>query len=480
MASRRWWIALAGFCVLIAVSSVPVLRAPFGDNRDGVNAGVWGLASRELRESWSVSRLGAYAPHRVPTTYVHHPPLVVPEVALIEAVAGERPWATRLAPLLATMAAAALLAIVLVEAGLTPPIAVAATALGFGCPLVRTYGAMVDTPIVGLPLGIATLLLWQRSRAGRPPPVWLWTVVVSISCLSSWLGWLLGGLVGVALLAERRWRDAAGVATGATAGAVAYAGWILYGAGGKADVLDIFLERTGDPATTGGGFFSSVGRFLASAFPPWALVLVVPLTVLALLDRRLRGLVVVAGVTSIVWETAFPDRAATQEFWLWWSVIPLTIAFAAGLDAALSRFSPGRAGRRFFLPVLCAVAGAGLFLPSPGWTTWRAGVGAGELVETASYPADQVSAWILTPDVKDLAWVGYATRRDMASLSTSDVPALAERRPDDLVLTPTARPGSRPGLPTPRCLRPDEREGTYALVTAARLASLIAALPSCP
>jgi hypothetical protein len=484
MVSRRWWIALAAFCLLLVIAVLPVLRAPFGDNRDGVNGGTWALASREIREHPGASKLGAYAPHRVPRTYVNHPPLIVAELAVVESVLGAHRWTTRLPALVATLAAIVLTALLLVEAGIAPPVAVTGTVLGFGCPLVRTYGAMVDTPIVGLPLGIATLLLWQRARAGRRVPPAMWVGIVALTCLTSWLGWLLAGLVGIGLLVGRRWADAAAAAGGAALGATGYVAWIWQAEGSARPVVDIFLERSGDPGATGVGFAQPVWHNIQSGFLPWTALLALPLAAIALRDRRLRAIACVAWVTAIAWEAIFPFRAATEEFWLWWSVVPLAVGFGAGLDALL-RLTHGRGvgdrpATRFMLPALCGLGMLSTLAPSPGGTTWHDGVGAGTLVAAAAYPADQQRAWVFSSDVDNLGWLGYGTRRDMAAVTEADVPALAIERPRDLVLTPTERPGSRRGLPPRGCLRPGEGAGTYALVTATRLASLVAVAPSCP
>lgn len=112
---RRWWIAVGITLLAIAAAIGPVVVSPFGDSVDGVNAGVWGHGSRSVRQDIGGSRLGSFVQHRVPAVYVNHPPLLVPVTAAVEAVAGERPWATRLPALLATLAATVVLALLLDE-----------------------------------------------------------------------------------------------------------------------------------------------------------------------------------------------------------------------------------------------------------------------------------------------------------------------------------------------------------------------------
>ena len=52
--------------------------------------------------------------------------------------------------------------------------------------MIAVYGTMLDTPVVGLPFGIAVLLLWQRARSGHPTPVGLVAAVTALAVLSSW------------------------------------------------------------------------------------------------------------------------------------------------------------------------------------------------------------------------------------------------------------------------------------------------------
>ena len=101
-------------------------------------------------------------------TYANHPPLIYWSIAATESVLGERPWATRLPTILAALATIPLLFSVIRRAGIMPLPAAAGVAVAVSNPLFSIYGWIPDTPMLALPLGLATLLAWQRSRDDRP------------------------------------------------------------------------------------------------------------------------------------------------------------------------------------------------------------------------------------------------------------------------------------------------------------------------
>ena len=99
---------------------------------------------------------------------------------------GERPVALRAPALLASLAALVLLAALLRDAGfglgdVAGGLAVAGTSAMF-----LTYGAMLDTPVLSLPFGLAAVWAAQRAWQGRPPPRPVLLATGLVAALAGW------------------------------------------------------------------------------------------------------------------------------------------------------------------------------------------------------------------------------------------------------------------------------------------------------
>src|SRR5579871_1319225 len=182
-------LAVAVFAVGFLVVGHQRLVMPFGDSHDGRNGTQWGLGSRDLRQQGPVtSHLGAdlvAGARRQP--YTDHPPLIYSETAAAESIFGEHPWVTRLPAWLASLAVIVLCFELLRRSRLSPVAAAIGTALGLGCPMFGAYGLMNDPWILGLPWGIAMLVLWRDGRSGRPWPWWAVAAVALVGALTSWV-----------------------------------------------------------------------------------------------------------------------------------------------------------------------------------------------------------------------------------------------------------------------------------------------------
>lgn len=466
-----WTAARMAGCLLVlalALACSAQLVAPFGDSKDGVNAGNWGLASRHVRaDGLAASRWGAQADGRVPDVYINHPPLIIATTALSESVLGEHPWSSRLPSLLATCAAALLLLLVIGELGHGPATALAATALAFGTPMVRTYGAMLDTPMLGLPLAVGLTLLWLRSRNGRPAPPVAWALLGLGAGLTSWLGWAVAGGVLVALALGRRRRAAVALGSGMLLAGALVLVWVAQSGAGLHALVDVASTRT--EARAAFSLVDGLAANLRSAYPAWTLLAALPGLALAVRRPATRPVVALWWGTVVVWCLAFQERAATHEYWTWWALVPLALGWAAVLDAVAPRLTSG-ALRRGVPGAAAVLAILGVLLPSPGWTTFEDGQEAGRLLSAATYPPDQRLSWVLVAGSDPLPWVSYRTGLSMAPLRPADVEDLAGRAPDHLVLAGvTAGPPSATSA-SARCLPAGSIRGRYALVAASDLA----------
>jgi len=278
-------LLMAGLTVGLAVTASTRVALPFGPSHDGRNAGVWASASRTLRQEGPVaSRVGTHTVVGAQeSTYATHPPLIVIETAAAEAVLGERPWVSRLPAWGGTLAALVLTWLLLRTCGLRPLASSIGVALAFGCPMIAVYGSMLDTPVVGLPFGIAVLLLWQRARSGRPAPVAVVAVVTALAVLSSWQGLLTAGLVSAAVIMpklRRRPEDVpiAGHLIGTVGGGLLLTAWITWAYGSLNPLIDQFLIRsgTGQEPVDAGLLIAALQGYWPPVLTPWLLLLAIP------------------------------------------------------------------------------------------------------------------------------------------------------------------------------------------------------------
>lgn len=499
-------VVMGVLVVGLVVSAAGRATMPFGDSHDGQNAGVWAGNSRSLREQGVVaSRLGTVATvEGEAVTYATHPPMIAVEAAAAEAVLGERPWVARLPAWAGSLAALVLGFLLLRECRLRPLAAAVGVALGFGCPMFAAYGTMLDTPIVGLPFGIAVLWLWQRGRSGRPAPTAIVILVTVLAALTSWLGLLTVGLVAAGSLVLRvrrrlergadRPRSAddiplAGFVAGAVLGGALVLLWILWAYGSWGPLASQFLIRAGD-RDGGGGLATFIGAqrtYWPRAFTPWQLVLAIPALVAGVGWRPSRAVALVAVLAVSGWVGGFRDGAIMHDYWAYWMVLPLALGFGVLAEASLAalqrsdaetglpprpstsspRASRVSLARTALAGCSAALALAGVVAPSGAGTTLELGGDAGSLLAVAAYPSSQRQAWVMMAGSEDFRWVHYATDRPMQAIRPADLDGIAAT---ELVLAavssgpPAGNVASAPCLPAPSV------QGRYALVTAADLA----------
>lgn len=481
-------LALGVLVLGLVASAASRATMAFGDSHDGRNAGVWAAHSRALRENGPIeSRLGtrSIVGDRV-VPYATHPPLIGVEAAIAETVLGERTWATRLPAWAGSLAAVVLAFLLLRACRLRPVAASVGVALGFGCPMFAVYGTMLDTAMVGLPFGIAVLLLWQRARIGRPAPAPVVILVSVLAALTSWLGLLTAVLVAGATLlprVRRRWHrpkvaagagesedvpSATGFVAGAILGAAVVLAWIAWAYGSLQPLADQFLVRSGTEGPNVGlpVVVGSLEHYWSELFMPWQLLLAVPALVAAVQRRASQPVALVLVAAMGMWLGGLRSGTVNHDYWAYWMVVPLALGIGVMADAALTALQrrPGPGGGRLVLQIALAGCSAGLALagalnPNLAGAASARGAPGGALIRAASYPPSQRIAWYLGDNVVPFEWITYNSRLPALELRTAeDVSRLAAVAPAELVFVNGARlrhdvratgphPGCRAGVP---------------------------------
>lgn len=309
--------------VVLAVGLLRVADDPFGRSHDGENGAVWSAAAGALRADPIASKLGAI--HADGTVYANHPPLIIVETAAAEALLGQRQWARRAPAWMGTIVAVVLMALVLRREGLSPTARAVGCLLGFGTPMVMTYGAMLDTPVTSLPFGLLCLLAWQRARDGEAAS-WERPVTCGLAVMA---GWQVALLAVLTLAVGRSWRAAIGV----VGAALAVFAWQLWVHGSVIVLLDAFRGRSG----VGFAPFSpwkvaaNQGRWLVTLITPASLIVGAGGLLLALRDRQRLAMIVVAA--SVLYPLGTLSAAGVHDYWLYWLAVPLALGGAMVADA---------------------------------------------------------------------------------------------------------------------------------------------------
>lgn len=428
---------LVAFGALVIAVVGPRLTLSFGPAHDGYNAATWGAGSRALREDGVIaSRLGTRRADG--STYARHPPAIVLETAASEEVFGEHRWATRLPAFVASLAAIALVGLLLLSLGISP----AATAVGivaaFGSAMFGGYASMVDTPVVGLPFGVAVVTVWRLRAARRHVPDALVAAVAAGAVLTSWLGVLTVIAVAATAAARRPERPTArAVGLGGGLGLLILAAWLLWAYGSLESLMEALRERTGGGAieVTMLDALKVIVDDWRSLFPFW----VVPLGMFGLvLSRRSYDTAVTSALLLGVvgaWTLAFREGAAIHDYWTYWIVVPLALGCALAVDEALAHAS--RRGP-LVVPALALVAlglsAVGLTVDQRPGRDHKAAAAVGAMVEHATFPPTQRVAWYVPFGSEGVPWLSYLERRPASAITTlAEADAVARAHPVDLV-----------------------------------------------
>ena len=435
---------LAACCAFLVVIHGR-FAAPFGNSHDGRNAGVWATGSRALRDDGPIaSRVGGVRPDG--TSYAHHPPLTYVESAISETVFGEHAWSSKLPALASTLAAAGLLFVLLRDVGLRRVPAAAGAAIGLLSPMLLTYGAMLDTPMTSLVFGVALLVAWQRSFAGRPLP---WAVVGALGLLAALSGWeamLLAWLAGLVLVVQA-WRSggsraalrAAPMLLGALVGTVLTVGWAVWVYGSLSELHDQLLLRSGDDGlATRAGALDAQTRWLLELFGT-AILGLGACAVAAVVDHEVRPVATLALAATLAYPVVLYNGAFYHDYWNYWLVIPIAI----GAGWALDRLAAGFAGRGasptaagvLVVAITAVIVVPAVLRPSRAARAIDQGVAAGRAASSVAWEASQGGTGDIGRTYEVEPWLDYYARLPYQHFAEPDAfLAFAQAHPDAWIL----------------------------------------------
>lgn len=445
-----WWYRLGQALLLVAAALTgwDRLTASPGLNEDGQNLGVFAAGARSLRELGPVaSRLGAHVAVSG-DVYANHPPLIYWLTAASESAFGVHPWSTRLPTALAAASLVITVPRLLRLMGLGPHVALTGAVAALWCPMYLVYGAMLDTPMLGLAFAVAALGEWVRVDSGADVPATRLLVATALACLASWEAVVLCGLLAVTGSWIHRGtpsarRFLAMVATIVTAVGLTIV-WIVWSYGSIDELVRQFRVRAGrsDSNFTARESVEIQLGYLADMFGLPLLSLGVVGTVVGIQRRpgtddgpqrtarivTLLVCIVVAGYSALFWQAATYHR-----YWSYWVILPLGVGVAH-----LSRRLLGSDGRSPVGRVAMAIMVVGLVAAtsarvSDGERRFDEGVAMTPLLAPEARPIDQDTIYVMGFGDPS-SWVSHVTGKPVKRLSSSDVAAVAEVTPQWRVL----------------------------------------------
>jgi 4-amino-4-deoxy-L-arabinose transferase-like glycosyltransferase len=471
--SRHTGIGLVGVLIAAFVAAGWWrFTAPFGDNHDGSNGGVWVDTARAILEHGPIaSRLGSQL--FTGGVYAHHPPLIAWVTAVGDWAGSGDLFADRLPVILGSLATIGLLVLLLRDVDLQWIAIAAGVSVSLGTPLFFVYGPMIDTLPLSLPIGVALLVLWRRRAEHGSAPGWMLGLTAAACVLSSWEAALLVGVTCLAsMLLGRRdtavLRRLAPTLIGAAIGLVVLGAWLLWASGSVGPLLHQLRMRSGT-GHTDLGFGDSLRQqwaILGRVLGPvrWLLL---PAAIVGLADRRTRLVMLVLVPTTVIYPLGLRE-AAIHDFWNLWFVAPLAIGVAAAVDrfAQHARTTPARAVLAIgtVLAVLASLAWTVADDPSPS-RQFRLGLGAAAALDTAHLRGSRL--YVLLPRGYNTNWIDLRTgihARSLESPGAMTVAVLSHPRSPALLdcdqLRGSFRRACRKRSPDPRA----ELGGAYAVV----------------
>ena len=427
---------LAITAALVLVSIVRVADDRFGESHDGRNGAMWAAQAEALRDDPVASRFGArFVGDEV---YANHPPLIVLETALTQAIGGDGRAASRAPAYLGSIVALVLLWRIARGLGLSQVATAWGLAVATSSQLFVGYLAMLDTPMTSLPFA---LLLLERTLAvlRRPehPRPWVLAPLAALAATAGWQALLFSGLLGIGLVLDRRRRLGAFVLAGAAAGLTMVVSWQLWVYGSLDNLSEQLRARSGSELLEqyGGGPIQAYERQL-----DWITSLTNPVALLAgaagiwLLVRD-RGASRLAAATTTFAVAAYvallPGAAGFHDYWSYWILVPCTLGVARVAEWAWRAVQPDRPEPGRDRPPLVPVLVAGILLVAPVYVLVTTGPSAST---EAGLAAAALAARADAPPARGIAagdpryWAWYEHDRSLP------VPELCDSGPDCIVL----------------------------------------------
>lgn len=456
----RWgWFGVAAITAMVAVSWAPQLALPFGDNHFGRIFARHALHLKNFQEKGLVDS-GFTADWSPYTTagYAHHPPLLNMLDVLFGLLPGVGAYEILIGPYLL---------------GLLMVPAAAALLRGFGIGWLATLvsiGVMVATgffwlysPLMfdmSLILGLSAAIVRLRQQ---PEPSRRLVVVACVfavlATLASWPGVALSAVLGLWLLAARRF-DRPTIAVGASMVlGVAVSMAFVVGVSGMEIISSQTEYRTAGGDFTAREFLARQYRFAETLLPIWYFVLL-PLGVVAgLLARRTRFFVALATAFAAGWVILLNNGSFIHDYWAYPVLIPGVVGMGVLADWIGKRLPT----RIFAGSVLAAGLGLAVAFGSIAYgQTARNAVyrpaEAGRLI--ADNPPNPGQEYVWSPGISAPRWIAYYW--DLPPRTLDQQTLIDQAKPDDLVLIRLDR---RPAwIPQPAVEEPVAREGRYVLI----------------
>ncbi|MDG4828456.1 hypothetical protein O7627_03955 [Solwaraspora sp. WMMD1047] len=436
----RWgWLSVGAITAVIAVSWLPLITAPFGDNHLGRIIGRYALHLRNLQEDGLVG--SSFSADWLPyasASYAHHPPLLNALTALFGLLPGDSEAEVWLAPyllaLLVIPAAAALLrgfgiswTSTLLSIGLT----VATTFFWVYSPLMFDLG-----PILALSAAVVHL------RRRPDPPRWLVLSACAaalLACLVSWPGIALSAVLGLWLFAARR-LDRVTVAVGASMVlGVALSLTFVVGISGISNLSNQTDTRTAGGDYTALEFLRRQWQYADLMLPKWYLLLLPIGVVMGLLVRRTRFYVAVATAFTLGWMLVLNNGAFIHSYWSYPALILGLVGIGVLLDWAAARVPTALTARSVAAGVLLVAYLAFLIFGPTERKHVAEPIDAGRLVAEHGPASGQRSAWTVGGGLSTPRWLAYYWDLTPRALNEelvlgTDPAAVHQPRPEDLVL----------------------------------------------
>ena len=469
----RWgWFGVGAITLVLAISWIPRLNLPFGDNQMGRIISRYALHLANLHERGIVgSDFSADWEPYSHAAYAHHPPGLNILTALFGSFPGDQPIEVWIAPFLLALLVVPAGAALLRAFGLRWP----ATLLAVGLMASTTF-FWVYSPIMfdlGPILLISAVVVVLRRKDYQPPR---WLLVIAclaalLATLVSWPGIGFAGAMGLWLLLGRRKIDRVVLwVGGAMLVGLLISLTFIVGVSGIADLTRQTEFRTQGGTFTAEEFVRRQGKNLDALLPIWYLVLLAFGTLAGLWDRRTRLFMAFALLFNIFWTLGLNNGAYIHDYWDY----PVMILGVVGMGVLIDRVIAWLPGR--FSLIGAGVAGLGLaaalgvvVLGASNRNYVESPTAAGTLVSEHDPAPDQTVAWVAGTGLSTPRWFTYYW--DMAPMAvTPEVLASNQANPDDLVLIDLRKPPK--WVPKTIGDRAAATEGHYALI---RIADLKAA-----